>query len=39
VKLRPEGSLRDISPTILQLLHLDKPKEMTGGNLRVVLSS
>ena len=33
VSLRPEGSLRDISPTILQLLHLDKPKEMTGGDL------
>jgi 2,3-bisphosphoglycerate-independent phosphoglycerate mutase len=33
VSLRPDGSLRDISPTILQLLHLDKPKEMTGGDL------
>jgi 2,3-bisphosphoglycerate-independent phosphoglycerate mutase len=31
--LRPGGSLRDISPTILQLLHLQKPKEMTGENL------
>ena len=39
VNLRPEGSLRDISPTILSLLNLDKPKEMTGGSLRVVLSS
>jgi 2,3-bisphosphoglycerate-independent phosphoglycerate mutase len=39
VSLRPEGSLRDISPTILSLLHLDKPKEMTGGNLRTVLTS
>jgi 2,3-bisphosphoglycerate-independent phosphoglycerate mutase len=36
VSLRPEGSLRDISPTILRLLKLDKPKEMTGGDLRVV---
>jgi 2,3-bisphosphoglycerate-independent phosphoglycerate mutase len=36
VSLRPEGSLRDISPTILRLLQLDKPKEMTGGDLRVV---
>src|ERR1035437_8525257 len=34
VNLRPEGSLRDISPTILSLLNLDKPKEMTGGSLR-----
>ena len=31
--LRPEGSLRDISPTILRLLHLDKPKDMTGKSL------
>jgi 2,3-bisphosphoglycerate-independent phosphoglycerate mutase len=36
INLRPDGSLRDISPTILHLLHLDKPKEMTGANLRVV---
>jgi 2,3-bisphosphoglycerate-independent phosphoglycerate mutase len=35
VNLRPEGSLRDISPTILRLLHMDKPKEMTGGTLIV----
>jgi len=28
--------LRDISPTILRLLKLDKPKQMTGENLRVV---
>ncbi|MCU1319114.1 MAG: 2,3-bisphosphoglycerate-independent phosphoglycerate mutase, partial [Edaphobacter sp.] len=31
--LRPGGSLRDISPTILSLLHLAQPKEMTGTNL------
>ncbi|HUZ97400.1 MAG TPA: 2,3-bisphosphoglycerate-independent phosphoglycerate mutase [Edaphobacter sp.] len=31
--LRPGGSLRDISPTILTLLGLEKPKEMTGVNL------
>jgi 2,3-bisphosphoglycerate-independent phosphoglycerate mutase len=36
INLRPDGSLRDISPTILHLLHLDKPKEMTGANLRAV---
>jgi len=33
ISLRPDGSLRDISPTILRLLKLDKPKEMTGGDL------
>jgi 2,3-bisphosphoglycerate-independent phosphoglycerate mutase len=32
--LRTEGSLRDISPTILSLLNLDQPNQMTGGNLR-----
>jgi 2,3-bisphosphoglycerate-independent phosphoglycerate mutase len=32
--LRPGGSLRDISPTVLTLLGLHKPKEMTGSNLR-----
>jgi 2,3-bisphosphoglycerate-independent phosphoglycerate mutase len=31
--LRPGGSLRDISPTILTLLGLEKPEEMTGTNL------
>src|SRR5271156_1423990 len=28
------GSLRDISPTILSLLNLDQPNQMTGGDLR-----
>jgi len=32
--LREGGSLRDISPTILSLLNLDQPSQMTGGNLR-----
>src|SRR3984885_6211750 len=32
--LREGGSLRDISPTILNLLNLDQPNQMTGGNLR-----
>jgi 2,3-bisphosphoglycerate-independent phosphoglycerate mutase len=32
--LRPDGSLRDISPTMLGLLGLPQPKEMTGGDLR-----
>ncbi len=31
--LRPGGSLRDISPTILTLLGLTQPAEMTGFNL------
>lgn len=35
VGLREGGSLRDISPTILDLLDLGQPKDMTGGNLRV----
>ncbi len=35
IRAAPGGSLRDISPTILALLGLDQPKEMTGGDLRV----
>ena len=31
--LRPGGSLRDISPTVLKLLGLHKPQEMTGEGL------
>ena len=34
VGLREGGSLRDISPTILSLLKLELPKQMTGGDLR-----
>jgi len=34
-RLRSDGSLRDISPTLLSLLKLGLPKEMTGGDLRV----
>jgi 2,3-bisphosphoglycerate-independent phosphoglycerate mutase len=33
-RMRPDGSLRDISPTLLSLLKLGLPKEMTGGDLR-----
>jgi 2,3-bisphosphoglycerate-independent phosphoglycerate mutase len=36
VSVREGGSLRDISPTILELLRLGKPREMTGGDLRVI---
>ncbi len=38
-RLRPDGSLRDISPTLLNLLHLGLPKEMTGGDLRVPINA
>src|SRR5579862_2096131 len=34
--LNPNGSLRDISPTILGMLNLPEPKEMTGQDLRVL---
>src|SRR5437762_7808442 len=33
--LKPGGSLRDTSPTILGMLGLPEPKEMTGTDLRV----
>ena len=33
--LKANGSLRDISPTILGMLNLPEPKEMTGQDLRV----
>jgi len=34
-RLRTDGSLRDISPTLLNLLDLGLPKEMTGGDIRI----
>jgi 2,3-bisphosphoglycerate-independent phosphoglycerate mutase len=33
--LKPDGSLRDISPTLLGMLAVGEPKEMTGTDLRV----
>jgi 2,3-bisphosphoglycerate-independent phosphoglycerate mutase len=33
--LKANGSLRDISPTLLGMLALDEPKEMTGSDLRI----
>jgi 2,3-bisphosphoglycerate-independent phosphoglycerate mutase len=33
--LKPNGSLRDISPTMLGMLGIAEPKEMTGQDLRV----
>ena len=37
--LKPNGSLRDISPTLLGMLGIDEPKEMTGADLRMFLKS
>jgi 2,3-bisphosphoglycerate-independent phosphoglycerate mutase len=37
--LKPNGSLRDISPTMLGILGIDEPKEMTGTDLRAFLKS
>jgi 2,3-bisphosphoglycerate-independent phosphoglycerate mutase len=36
-RLRDGGSLRDISPTVLAMLGLEQPAEMSGGDLRVRL--
>jgi 2,3-bisphosphoglycerate-independent phosphoglycerate mutase len=36
--LKPGGSLRDISPTVLGMLGIPQPKEMTGQDLRVPLT-
>jgi 2,3-bisphosphoglycerate-independent phosphoglycerate mutase len=33
--LRPDGSLQDISPTVLSMLGFEQPNEMTGRDLRV----
>jgi 2,3-bisphosphoglycerate-independent phosphoglycerate mutase len=32
--LRPGGALRDVAPTVLQLLGIRPPAEMTGRDLR-----
>ena len=37
--LRPDGSLRDISPVLLGMLGLDKPTQMTGSDLRSLKTS
>ena len=37
-RLRNDGSLRDISPTLLAILKLAEPKQMTGGDLRVAIT-
>jgi len=33
VSLREDGKLADIAPTILQILQIDQPEEMTGQSL------
>ena len=33
IKLKAEGKLADLAPTILDLMNIDKPKEMTGETL------
>jgi len=35
-KLKPGGSLRDIAPTMLGVLNVGEPREMTGRDLRVL---
>lgn len=37
-RVRNDGSLRDISPTLLNVLTLGLPKEMTGGDLRIPIA-
>jgi 2,3-bisphosphoglycerate-independent phosphoglycerate mutase len=37
--LKPNGSLRDISPTMLGMLGITEPKEMTGSDLRKPLKA
>jgi 2,3-bisphosphoglycerate-independent phosphoglycerate mutase len=37
--LKPNGSLRDISPTMLGMLSVDEPKEMTGHDRRAFLKN
>ncbi len=39
IALRAGGSLRDLSPTLLSLLQIPQPDQMTGGNLRMPASS
>jgi len=33
--LRPDGALQDIAPTMLGILGIPQPKEMTGRDLRI----
>jgi 2,3-bisphosphoglycerate-independent phosphoglycerate mutase len=38
-RLRPDGALQDISPTVLGVLGIPQPREMTGKDLRVALAA
>lgn len=38
MKLREGGALEDVAPTILGILGIEKPSEMTGNDLRAVVS-
>jgi len=35
--LKPDGALQDIAPTMLGILGIPQPKEMTGHDLRVAV--
>jgi 2,3-bisphosphoglycerate-independent phosphoglycerate mutase len=35
MRLRPNGALEDVAPTILGILGIEKPSEMTGMDLRL----
>jgi len=35
IRLREGGSLRDVAPTMIGILGVEKPKEMTGDDLRL----
>jgi 2,3-bisphosphoglycerate-independent phosphoglycerate mutase len=35
LKLRKKGGLKDIAPTVLELLNIQKPEEMTGNSLLI----
>jgi 2,3-bisphosphoglycerate-independent phosphoglycerate mutase len=35
LKLREGGALEDVAPTLLALLGVDKPEDMTGRDLRL----
>src|SRR5579871_6542545 len=39
ITLRPDGSLQDISPTVLGMLGFNQPQDMTGHDLRVLRTS
>lgn len=35
IRLKPNGALKDVAPTILGILGLEKPKQMAGEDLRI----